>query len=70
MNDVINSYKPCDDHANGFSEFCKDCESEALRDKLREFANSQVLAVADHPREVVYIVVTHELWDSVAGLRR
>lgn len=70
MNDVINTYKPCDEHANGHSEHCEKCETEAVRDIVRKFANSQLLGTANDPRAMVYIVVDRELWDSVAGLRR
>src|SRR5512139_2300127 len=68
MSEYINTYESCEKHKNGHSGHCEKCETEAVRDKLREVAASEPWQ--DDPSEsYVVIAVPRKTWDDLAPLR-
>jgi hypothetical protein len=63
--DGLNTYEPCEKHKNGHSNHCKDCGEEALRELLKEIANSKFVESPDK----IFVTLDCDLWKQIVPLR-
>jgi len=71
MSEWINTYEACEVHKNGHAGHCEKCETEGVRELLRQVANGKVVErfVDQDAKPFVTVTLDAGLWSMIEPLR-